>query len=88
MNAKFSNNAKAACNLLVFNVICILVLSLFFPFYLFYRWMREAILVLKETVTAMRDNNIIIYRSYYPKTNKKTQAHVSGGIKKEDVRNN
>lgn len=88
MIAKLFHNAKAACNLLVFNALCIVVLSLFFPFYLFYRWMREVILVLKETVTAMRDNNIIIYRSYYPKTNKKTQAHVSGGIKKEDVRNN
>ncbi len=88
MIAKLSHNAKAACNLLVFNVICILALSLFFPFSLTWYVIAAVFNTFKDYVQPLVEENKRIYRSYYPKTNKKTQAHVSGGIKKEDVRNN
>ena len=88
MNAKLSRNAKMACNLLVFNVICVVVLSLFFPFSLAWNVIAAVFNTFKDYIQPLVRENKNVYRQYYPKTNKKTQAHVSGGIKKEDVRNN
>jgi hypothetical protein len=88
MIAKFPRNAKMACNLLVFNALCIAVLSLFFPFSLAWNLCAAVFNTFKDYVQPLAGENKNIYRQYYPKTNKKTQAHVSGGIRKEDVRNN
>lgn len=88
MIAKFPRNAKVACNLLVFNVLCVLVFSIILPFLLAWNLVYAVYKSIADLAVPLVEENKRIYRSYYPKRNKKTQAHVSGKIKKEDVRNN
>jgi hypothetical protein len=67
MIAKLSHNAKAACNLLVFNVICILVLSLFFPFSLAFNVIAAVFNTFKDYIQPLVEENKNVYRKYYPK---------------------
>ena len=67
MIAKLSRNAKMACNLLVFNVICVAVLSLFFPFSLAWNVIAAVFNTFKGCVQPLVVENKNVYRQYYPK---------------------
>jgi hypothetical protein len=68
MIEKLSRNAKMACNLLVFNALCIAVLSLFFPFSLAWNLCAAVFNTFKDYVQPLAGENKNIYRKYYPKT--------------------
>jgi hypothetical protein len=58
------------------------------PFLLAWNLVYAVYKSIADLAVPLVEENKRIYRSYYPKRNKKTQAHVSGKIRKEDVRNN
>jgi hypothetical protein len=88
MFEKFPRTAKVACNLLVFNVICIVVFSIILPFLLAWNLVYAVYKSMADLAVPLVEENKRIYRIYYPKTNKKTQAHVLGEKLKETIRNN
>jgi hypothetical protein len=68
MNAKLSRNAKMACNLLVFNVLCVLVFSIILPFLLAWNLVYAVYKSIADLAVPLVEENKRIYRSYYPKT--------------------
>jgi hypothetical protein len=69
-------------------MLCVLVFSIILPFLLAWNLVYAVYKSIADLVVPLVEENKRIYRSYYPRKNKKTQAHVSGKIRKEDVRNN
>lgn len=88
MFEKFPRNAAMACNLLVFNALCVVIFSIILPFLLAWNLVYAVYKSIADLVVPLIEENKRIYHSYYPRKNKKTQAHVSGVSKKEDVRLN
>ncbi len=67
MIAKLSHNAKAACNLLVFNVLCVLVFSIILPFLLAWNLFYAVYKSIADLVVPLVEENKNVYRKYYPK---------------------
>jgi hypothetical protein len=67
MIAKFPRNAKVACNLLVFNVLCVLVFSIILPFLLAWNLVYAVYKSIADLAVPLVEENKRIYRSYYPK---------------------
>lgn len=88
MIAKLSHNAKAACNLLVFNALCIVVLSLFFPFSLAWNVIAAVFNTFKDYIQPLIvENKNIVKRTRQIET-KKTGATRHQVQEVFDVRNN
>jgi hypothetical protein len=88
---KALHTAKVVCKVLMFNASCITVFCFLIPVWVFLDILRSIFSNVESYYSALKEENIRIMHDLEidPKNeNKKTQAHVSGKIRKEDVRNN